>query len=151
MAETTQITNEIHEQLAKQLFNKAWDYLDMKERTPEDELNMIHSAHASRYHWGVIGQPLQFERGEWQISRVYSILKRPEPALYHAKKCLEICLENQIGDFDLAFAYEAIARAYHIAGDSENYDKYRSLAMEAGEQIKEDGIKKYFQDELQTA
>lgn len=151
MSEPTPIPNEIHEQLAKQLFNKTWDYLDMKERTPVDEVNMIHSAHASRYHWGVIGQPLQFERGEWQISRVYSVLGRPEPALYHAKMCLEICLENEIGDFDLAFAYEAMARAYHLSRDMENHTKYRELAAEAGEKIKDEGSRNYFLGELKTA
>jgi hypothetical protein len=37
-------------------------------------------------------------------ARVYSVLGRRESALYHAKLCLEICQENDIGDFDIAFA-----------------------------------------------
>jgi len=48
LAETENI--EIHEKIAKETFNKTWDYLDKKDRTDEDNLNMIHTAHTSRYH-----------------------------------------------------------------------------------------------------
>ena len=147
---TEPVQREVHERLAKELFNKTWDYLDMEQRTPEDEINMIHASHASRYHWGVAGGPLQLERGEWQISRVYSVLGRPEPALYHAEKCLEICRENGFGDFDMAFALEAMARAYNLMGDEANYRKYREKAKEAGEIIEDEGNRDYFFGELKT-
>ncbi len=48
---------------------------------------------------------------EWQIAHVYTLLQHPQPALYHAQRCLDQCLAQQIGDFDLAYAYEALARA----------------------------------------
>jgi hypothetical protein len=37
--------------------------LDKKNRTPEKNEKMIHAAHASRFHWSVIGTPLEFEKG----------------------------------------------------------------------------------------
>lgn len=132
------------------LFNQTWDLLGKKERTKEEDLKMIHSAHASRYHWGEIGTPLEFERGEWQISRVYSVLGRSEPALYHAQLCLSICKENDIGDFDLAFAYEALARAYAVADDKSNSDEYFAKAREAGEKIEDQGNRNYFLGELNS-
>ena len=136
--------------MAKSLFYQTWNLLDKKERSEEEDLKMIHAAHASRYHWGEIGTPLQFERGEWQISRVYSVLRRSEPALYHAELCLSICKENDIGDFDIAFAYEAMARAYAVAKDKSNAEKYITKAREAGEKIEDQGNKDYFLDELNT-
>ena len=145
-----EITGEVHEKLARSLFNATWDLLEKGDRTHEDDVNMIHAAHASRHHWGQIGEPLQFERGEWQISRVYSVLGRGEPALYHAKLCLDTCLESEIGDFDLAFAYEAMARAHAIAGDEEGYERYRELAIKAGEEIQDKGDKDYFLAELNS-
>jgi hypothetical protein len=45
------------------------------------------------------------------------VLRRPEPALHHARRVLEICATNGIGDWDRAFAYEALARASALAGD----------------------------------
>ncbi len=122
----------------------------MKDRTREDDDKMVHAAHASRFHWSIIGTPLEFERGEWQISRVYSVLNKAQLALYHAKNCLEICKENNIGDFDIAFAYEAMARAYAVAGNKIESAKYIKLAKEAGEQIKEKEDRDLFFSELKT-
>ena len=48
------ISLEQHEKLAKANFNKTWDFLDKKDRNPEDDLEMIHTVHASRFHWGIL-------------------------------------------------------------------------------------------------
>ncbi len=96
---------------AAALFNQSWDLIDKSDRTPDDDLEMIHLAHVSCALWKMVGIEVNFERGEWQIAHVYTILNRAEPAVYHATRCLEICEANHIGDFDLAFAYEALARA----------------------------------------
>jgi len=140
---------ECHRKFAVDLFNLVWSLLDKKDRTKEDD-KMVHAAHASRFHWGEIGEPVNLGRGEWQISRVYSVLNRPESALYHAKRYLEICKENSIGDFDLAYAYEAMARAYAVAGEKGEADKYMELAKEAGEQIEEKGDKNLLYSDLET-
>ena len=141
---------ECHTKFAVDCFNLVWSLMDKKDRTREEEDRMVHAAHASRFHWGEIGTPVEFERGEWQISRVYTVVKRPESALYHAERCLEICRENGIGDWDIAFAYEAVARAYAVAGQVAECKKYVELATEAGEQIKSKGDRDYLFSELKT-
>jgi hypothetical protein len=141
---------ECHKRFAVNCFNLVWSLLDKKDRTKEEDDKMVHAAHASRFHWGEIGTPLEFERGEWQISRVYSILKRPQPAIYHAARCLEICKTNNIGDFDMAFAYEAMARAHSVAGNKTKCEEYIELAKEAGEKIEKKEDKDYFFSELKT-
>jgi len=144
------VSSEEHRRYAVNLFNLTWSFLDKEERTQEEDDRMVHAAHASRFHWGEIGTPLEFERGEWQISRVYSVLKRSEPALYHAKRCLEICTENDIEDFDLAFAYEAMARAHALTGEKGECEEYLMLATKAADQIKKKEDKDYFLGELKT-
>jgi len=148
MADT--VPREEHRKFAVELFNLTWSLLDKKDRTVEDNDKMIHVAHASRFHWGEVGTPLEFERGEWQISRVYSVLKRSEPALYHAKRCLEICKEHNIGGFDIAFAYEAMARVYAVANNKAECERYIQLAREAGERIEKKEDRDYFFSELKT-
>lgn len=148
---------EMHRKLAAELFNRTWELLDKKKRTREENDLIIHTAHASRYHWGEVVAtgapgtgPMNIERGEWQISRVYSVLDMAEPALYHAGRCLDICKQNTIGDFDMAFAYEALARAHALRGSRDEANKYLLLAKSAGDAIKEDGDRKYFFGELGT-
>jgi hypothetical protein len=98
--------------LAAQLFNETWRLLELESRNRDDDDRMIHTAHASRCHWGQVPgvTPAHLARGEWQISRVYAVLGRAEPALHHARRVLDLCQENGIGDWDLAFSYEALAR-----------------------------------------
>ena len=128
----------------------VWDLMEKTDRSPEEDDKMLHAAHASRYHWGEIGTPLEFERGEWQISRVYALLQRPESALYHAERCLAICQTNNIGNFDLAFAYEGIARAYAVAGDADQSRTYIALGKQASQDIKEADDRQYCLRELQS-
>lgn len=141
---------ENHEKMAKSSFNKTWDYIDKT----EDDLTMIHTAHASRYHWGVQvsegkGTNLNLQRGEWQVTHVYTLAERTEPALYHAKVSSKLTEDNDIGDFDLAFAYEGIARASALAKKKTEYNKYYKLAEEAGKKIKDKGDREYFLGELE--
>jgi len=121
----------LHEKLGIELFNYTWELLDKSPRTHQEEDTMIHAAHASRFHWGKVGTAVNLARGEWQISRVYAVLGRAEAARFHAQRCLELCQENGIGDFDLAFAYEALARAAAVAGNTVERAKYLALAQEA--------------------
>ena len=103
--------------LAAQFFNAAWRYIEKADRTRDEDLLMIHLAHASRLHWEFAGDASRWTIGEWQISRVYSVLKRSEPALYHAYASLRIATENNLRPFLLGFAHEAIARALAITAD----------------------------------
>ena len=103
--------------LAADLFNGVWALLETEDRTPARDDRMLHMAHASRFHWEQVGTAANLARGEWQCSRVYAALRRPEPCLHHARRVLAICEEHGIGDWDLAFAHEALARAHAVAGD----------------------------------
>lgn len=140
----------IHRQMAVELFNLTWDLMEKPDRTPTETDLMINAAHASRYHWEIAGEAVNIARGEWQISRVYSVVGRAEPCLYHAERCLHVTLENKLVDFDLAFAYEAMARACHLSGDLMETAKFITLGQEAGEKIKKKEDQEYFFKELNT-
>jgi hypothetical protein len=149
-SEKTAITLAVHRQLGVDLFNATWKLLDKTDRSADEDEAMIHTAHASAYHWLQVGEPLNFARSDWQLSRVYALVNRPEPALHHAHHCLEICRAEGIGDFDLAFAYEALARANAVEGNQDQTHHYRQLAQETGELIKKKDDRQYFFDELAT-
>ena len=141
---------ETQRQLAVDLFNLTWTFLDKPERTIEENDAMIHMAHASRHHWAQVGAPVNLARGDWQISRVYAVLGRSEPAIYHGQRCLEICQQNQIADFELAYADEALARACSVAQQWDTAGKYLELATSAGHAIAELEDKDWFFKDLGT-
>ena len=150
MSEENLTLQQWHRKQAVNNFNATWDLIDKKDRTKEDDIKMIHTAHASRFHWGEIGTPLEFARGEWQVSRVYSLLGMTESALLHGIYSLELCKNNNYGDFDLAFGYEAVARAYMTAKDGKAMEEYLELAREAANHIAEKEDKEYFLSELES-
>lgn len=121
--------------LAAALFNRVWELLERTDRSRGEDDEMAHAAHASRYHWGRVGQPVNWARGEWQCSRVYAVLGRAEPALYHARGCLELAEAHGLGAFDVGCGHEALARAYRTAGDREAMLRHVKEAKLAAEQI----------------
>ena len=132
------------------LFNEVWTLLGKENRAPEDDDRMLHMAHASRYHWGEVGEPVNRVRGEWQCSRVYAELGRAEPALHHAHRALEVCQQHGIGGFDLAFCYEALARAAAVGGDAAQRERWLAEARTAAERVEDDDDRELLQADLDT-
>ena len=149
MADEKQLSEkDWHKKFAIDIFNAIWQLLGKSDRTPDENEKMLQMAYASCYHWGEVGTALNQARGEWMISHVNIILERPQAALYHAKRSLAICEENKYGDFDLAYAYEGMARASALNHDSDNFKKYHFLAEEAARQIKGEEDRKIFDGDL---
>jgi hypothetical protein len=135
---------------AADLFNHTWTLLEKSDRTTAEDDEMIHSAHASRFHWGEVGEPVNLARGEWQCARVYSVLGRAEPALYHARRCLEINEANGSADFDIAAAYEGMARAHGAAGDTTEVARWKAKAVDALDAIADQDDREIIEGDIAT-
>lgn len=139
-----------HRKLGVEYFNKTWDFIDIPERTHEQDMLMIHYAHASRFHWEHAEDvtDLNRGRGEWQISRVYNLLGMGESALLHGKEYLRLCEKNGYADWDITFAYETIAYAYKVIGDHQKMKLYLELGYKALEHVEKKGDYDYCKSEL---
>jgi len=142
--------SDFHKSTAKECFNKAWEILDQKQRSADDDRRMLLLAHTSRYHWGVVGTSSNQAVGDWQISRIYAELNQPILSLLFAKSSLETCERNNLREF-LPSAHEGLARAYAIGGDSkaakEQLGKARELLSKSTRLDEED--KKIFTEQIQ--
>ena len=134
-------------QLGVDLFNEVWRLME----TREDDERMVNAAHASAFHWAAAPEckPENRARSEWQISRVYTVLGRGEPAVWHAQRCLEWCESAGIGDWDLAYAYEALARAHAVSGTGEA-EAWKAKAREAGDAIADPEDREHFEEDYAT-
>jgi DNA-binding transcriptional MerR regulator len=130
---------ETQRQLGVDLFNKTWTLMEKTGRTADEDDEMLHCAHASAYHWRQVGTPANRSRSEWQCSRVYATLGHVEPSLRHARRCLEIVESNpdDMKDWDLPAAYEAMARAHLVAGDEAETRRYAELGRAATAKIED--------------
>ena len=145
------IDRETERQLAAGLYNEVWRFMEMPHRRPEQDDEMLHAAHASRYHWGRVGEPVKQARGEWLCARVYSVLGRGEPAVWHAQRCLDVLTEFGGGeDWDIASACEGLARAYAAAGDHESSRAWLEKGREALAQIADKDDRDQIQGDLDS-
>jgi hypothetical protein len=94
------------------------------------------------------------EPGRWSPRSVsLAFLPRalpPGKVLHHARRVLELCQENGIGDFDLAFAYEALARAHAVGGDAGQAREYTDRALAAAGDIADDEERDLVLADLET-
>ena len=148
MAEATSDVD--HRQLGVDLYNYTWTLLEKQDRTRDDDDELLNATHASAYHWSRAAGagPQNAARSQWQISRVNAVLGRGEAALYHAERCLELCTENGIGDWDLAAAYEALARAHKVAGNDAEFRRNLELGRDALAQIADEEDREHIAEDL---
>ena len=99
-----QLDPDTERSLAGALYNYVWELMELSTRDTDEDDRMLHAAHTSRHHWGIVGEARHRARGEWLCSRVYVLLGRGEPALHHAQRCLEICTAHpdQLDDWDVS-------------------------------------------------
>ena len=150
--DTATLDQATRRKLAADLFNHTWTLLEKQDRTAAEDDEMVHAAHASRYHWGEVGvgEPVNLARGEWQCSRVYAVLGRAEPALWHARRCLELNEAAGRGDWDIASAYEAMARASLTAGDRTEMAAWKAKATAALDAIADTDDRDLIEGDLAT-
>ena len=147
---------EAQKQFATGLFNETWNYIDKEERSEQEIEEMINCCHASAWHWSQLEDHVS-DHARWeqsfsishnQLANVYYLANRPEASLYHAKKSVEYCDKYGISDFLRGFAYECLAKAYHLNGDYDKRNEYLQLAEKAVDDIKEVKDRDYFVSEL---
>jgi DNA-binding transcriptional MerR regulator len=144
------LDRDTHRRLGVDLFNKAWTLMEKEGRSPEDDDELLHCAHASAYHWLQVGTAANRARSEWQCSRVYAVLGRPEPSLHHARRCLELVegSPDAMEQFDLPAACEALARAHAVAGDVGEARRWLERGREESAKIEDEDDRAVIETDL---
>jgi uncharacterized protein YndB with AHSA1/START domain len=101
--------------------NAIWDVLGQPDgkRSADDDEEMTAAAYAASYHWARAtgAGPMNVTRAQYMIAKVWVARRNAPLALHYADRALATCVEHGLGDFDLAYAHEARARALALSGD----------------------------------
>jgi hypothetical protein len=147
-AEAYETDGQDHKKLSADCFNRAWELLDKKQRTKEDDERMISLAHASLAHWRLredcTDQNLSI--GYWQLSRVYAVLGQGNNAARYGGLCLHV--SGKEPPFYLAYAHEALARAALINERRELFDQHLAEAKALAAKVTDADEKKLLEDDL---
>ena len=130
------------------LFNEVWDILDLTERSPEDNEQMLSAALESRNLWRPSGTPKNHAISDWQVSRVYAELDDGANALAFAAMSLALCEAHQLGAFLTGYAHEAIARSHSVLGDSAMARRHLHQATIQAGRLADQGERQMLDDEL---
>ena len=142
----------MHHYLGIEMNIQTWNLLGKDDRNEKDDDRMINFAKASLYHWRFSPkfEPVNEQRGNWLISRVYAVLSKGKEALSYAQETLRLTEEHGFKDFDLAYAFEAMARAHAALGNKEKCKEFKIKAIEARDLISGKEDKKHFDGDLES-
>ncbi len=144
------ITDQVHRELAKHLFNQAWELIELPDRTPEQDRLMLVTACASWLHWDAIGTEKNRAVADWQIAHVASLLGYGDVALAHARAALDRAEADGQPDWLRASALEGMARAHAAAGHKAERDRYLKQATDALSAIDEDEERELIASQIAT-
>lgn len=110
-----------HRKLAIEANNSTWEFLDRESGSLSalDSEEMTRRAYAAAYHWSRAEKATVINeiRASWLIAKVWIHQSRGDLALPISIRCIDMCLANNIADFDLAYVYETKARSLACMGD----------------------------------
>ena len=115
--------------LASQANNRAWSLAEALRRSPEEDEEMLHAAHAAMHFWKIIGKPSNHAHAAQLLAHVYALLKLPGPATHYLSKSLPYFLKNDCAPSELAFAHAVAANVASAEGNAEAYTKHYSQAQ----------------------
>jgi len=121
-----------HRKLAIEANNSTWEFLDREPSSlsVQDIEEMTRRAYAAAYHWTRAENATVVNeiRASWLIAKVWIHQSRGDIALAVSNRCIELCLANNIKDFDLAYVYETKARSLACLGDLDGAREAKQFA-----------------------
>ena len=141
-----------HRHFSVVCFNRTWELIDKKDRTPAEDQEMIQSSLASLWHWTQREEctPTNLSIGYWQVSRAYISLGQVENARRYAGLCLEINRQGNVSAFYRGYAYEALARVEAATGNRARMEEYLAEAQRAAAAVPDPQERDQLLDDLDT-
>ncbi len=131
-------------------FNKTWEFIDKNERSMDDNLNMLHTAMASLWHWSQREDATEenLSVGYWQVSRVFCLLGQTDLARTYGRMSLKHA--EALVPFFKGYACEALARAEMLAHNRVIMLEYLNRARELANQVKDEENRQILLNDLET-
>ena len=104
--------------LGSEANNRAWALAEKPSRTPDEDAEMLHAAHASRFLWSRIGTEKNLALADLLLGQVHALLGSGQAATQYAEKAFAYFTARPSERWELAFAYAVRASAAAACGDT---------------------------------
>ena len=136
--------------LASEANNLAWDLSEKLSRSSEEDAQMLHAAHASRYLWTTIGTERNIALADQLLGHVHALLGLGPTATQYATKALAHFISQPSKPMQLAFAYAIQANAAFAAGDAALHRSSYAKALEIADTLTDPGDRNVFEATLRV-
>lgn len=107
-----------HLYFAKTANNRAWQ-LSVEPRDGAGDREMLDAAHASAWHWQIVGTEIQRMRSAMLLAEVHAALGHGATAMRYAVMVRDYFLgKPDTPDWEIAFTHLVYAHAAHATGDA---------------------------------
>ena len=131
-------------------FNKTWEFIDKTDRSHEDDLNMLHTAMASLWHWAQREDATaeNLSVGYWQVSRVFCLIGQADLARTYGRMSLKQA--ESLEPFFKGYACETLARAELLANNRVIMLEYLNKARQLAQFVTDEEDKQLLLKDLET-
>ncbi|HJU26852.1 MAG TPA: hypothetical protein VJ722_09265 [Rhodanobacteraceae bacterium] len=136
--------------LASLANNRAWALAETSPRTPDEDEEMLHAAHAAMYFWKIVGKPGHHAHAALLLAHVYALLGLPNPAAHYLGKSLPWFLQNDCAPSELAFAHAIAANVASTERNAEAHAEHYAQAQAAAAQVTNPEERRIFEDTLRV-
>jgi len=112
--------------------NRAWKLAESPSRTPDEDEEMLHSAHASALHWDEVGTQVNHMRAAMLLGHVHGLLGDGRRAMRYAREAYDFVMGRESPAWEVAFAHAVLANAAHAAGDRALHGRHYEMAHAEG-------------------
>ncbi len=105
--------------LAAQANNRAWRLSESLARSPQENEEMLHAAHAAMYFWQIVGTAANRAHAAQLVAHVYALLKLPNSAEHYLAQAEPFFLGQDCEPWEKACAFAVKASVAAAACQSE--------------------------------
>lgn len=124
--------------------NRGWTLAEKVSRTPAEDAEMLHAAHASRYLWGAIGTEKNLASADLLLGQVHALLGLGHTAMQYAQSAFEYFTSHPSETGELAFAHAVRANAAHASGQHDLHRGSYAKALELADALTDAEDRKIF-------
>ena len=136
--------NKMHRYFAVECNNRAWELAEQSSRSPDEDAELMTTAHAAAYHWSKVGTPINDIRARQLLAEVHAQSGDGARALALAESCREFFEQEEGSEWDRAFTSLELAFAHAVSGHRDEAAQFLEEASRRGEQIAEKGERDFF-------
>ncbi len=120
--------------LASQANNRAWSLAEKIGRSPEEDEEMLHAAHAAMHFWNIVGHANNRAHAAQLLAHVYASLKLPNPARHYLAKSQPVLMAASAEPWERALAHAVasnVAAAAGLAGEHAEHHRTATALVAA--------------------